>query len=218
MRFIIFLLIFCSSSFADSITLSTADDIEDTYVYITTPTTNYSNTGGAVNAEDGGARKHIIYKFNLSAIPSNSTIDSVEFKMFKNLSGIAQQLFIYRITSDVVITECTWNIYSTSNDWTTAGGDFGAKLDSLTNQGFNGPSDGSDSIFVQRGVGFGLTNLIEDWVDGTHPNYGLLIQTDYTASSYPVFSIEQGPDLVHPRLYIEYTETSATVSQTIMVY
>jgi hypothetical protein len=49
--------------------------------------------------------------------------------------------------------------------------------------------------------------LIQDWVDGTYPNYGMLIRTENISDTVYIYSSENFNETSYPRpkLYIEYT-------------
>jgi len=91
--------------------------------------------------------------------------------------------------------------------WTTPGGDYNAsKVDSLTNRGTDDPDI---DVYCQRGEGVGLAQLVQDWVDGTYDNYGIILKAGLmgVADTLYFYSSENFNETLYPRpkLYIEYT-------------
>ncbi|MEE8417441.1 MAG: DNRLRE domain-containing protein, partial [candidate division Zixibacteria bacterium] len=147
-------------------------------------------------------------KFDLSDI--SGTIDSVSLKLRRHTPDEIVQLYFYRITRDWSEPQFTWDNAETSPDtvaWTTGGGDYNStKIDSLTDKG---AAAYDEDVFCQRGDGVGLTELIQDWVDGTYNNYGMIIRTPILGmgDTVYVYSSENFNETLWPRpkLYVEYT-------------
>jgi uncharacterized repeat protein (TIGR01451 family) len=98
--------------------------------------------------------KRAMMRFDLSAIPSDAVIDSATVYLYcheEEDDGLA--VLVYRITD-------SW--HESTVNWDSAGTDFDttATVASFT------PSD------KDRYYSFDLTELVQDWVNGTHPNYG----------------------------------------------
>lgn len=100
---------------------------------------------------------------------------------------------VYRITAPWTETEVTWNSFAGSYDPVPVGS------------------------FVADSVGWrsvDLTALVQDWVDGTYPNYGVLLSQEvglfnsYHSSEY--WNVE-----LRPKLEIDYTTGTTTNSLVI---
>lgn len=74
----------------------------------------------------GNAPNRTLIKFDLSSIPDNAKINSVILSMYVNSTVAAPanggDWKVYRLKKEWVESEATWNIYSTGNNWTAAGG------------------------------------------------------------------------------------------------
>ncbi len=119
-----------------------------------------------------------------SCIPAGSTIDSALFSIYVNYNPFTPPtVSIHRITDQWTESEVTWN-------------NFGGSYD--------GAVQGS---FVADGIGWrsaDVTSLVQQWIEGVYPNYGLLLeqgQTHYTI----YWSSEYGTVELRPKLEICYT-------------
>lgn len=126
------------------------------------PTTNYAGTWNIGKVFAGGSKtllRRTLFYTDLNASPDIgipihplATINSAYFDMsVTRIGDPSSQHHIYRVRrGDWVQAEATWNIYKTSNNWTTAGaGDTTNDIDNATPTPvtFNGPTaDGSFTI------------------------------------------------------------------------
>jgi len=200
-----------SNALANSITLDGQSDMDDGY----TDGNNQNTPRGTetwfyVMCGFSSCTYFGCLKFDLSGISGN--VDSVSLKMRRHKPDENVQLYFYRITSDWIETQFTWDNAKTSPDtvaWTTSGGDYNnTKIDSLTIVGLDSYNQ---DIYCQRSDGGGLTELIQDWVDGTYDNYGIIIKSQILGMGDTVYicSSENFNEILYPRpkLYIEYTPT-----------
>ncbi|MCP4634784.1 MAG: hypothetical protein GY855_17790, partial [candidate division Zixibacteria bacterium] len=67
----------------------------------------------------------------------------------------------------------------------------------------------NQDVYCQRSDGGGLNELVQDWVDGTYNNYGIVIKSDLLGigDTVYIYSSENFNESLYPRpkLYIEYT-------------
>ena len=116
-----------------------------------------------------------LLQFNLSSIPNNATITSATLTL-KKVGGAtgAQNISVYQITSLGNWDEGTgpdagsmsasnWNERQAGVNWVTAGGDY------------NSAAESTISVSADGTYNWGVTNLVQNWVNGTYPNYGLLM-------------------------------------------
>lgn len=139
-------------------------------------------------------------KFDVSEIPAGSTINSAELKLYNSAAEslyTATALSVARLTSDWSEDNVSWN----------------------NQPGFlNYPASG---IWV---YGSGLNNWhnwnviwhVQDWVDGTAPNYGFILEQIYPVEdSYYVkefFSSDYMADpSLRPKLVVDYTPPPISV-------
>lgn len=102
-----------------------------TYLRQDIPNTNYVNalSIGEANSVTNGARRGLLNFTGLTngTIPSATVIQSAILKIAPraDLSDNARTFRVFRLKRNPTYNQCTWNIYSTGNNWQTAGG-FGA--------------------------------------------------------------------------------------------
>jgi hypothetical protein len=182
---------------------------KDAYLWQYNPTVNYGNqllmyVGGAPNW-----REHTLLKFDLSSIPDGSVINSAYLRLYYNAAGSTgdpggRTYTVHRITQDWVELECTWNIFSTGNSWTTAGGDYA----DIHKASLTLPSMGGQNSWVSWTV----TDIVKDWINFGNPNYGFLIREEEVVGIYSAFRSTQHSDLAtRPILEIDYTPPRAHV-------
>ena len=107
-------------------TLTIQPENTSTHIYEALPTTNYSETWVYVRpTTDKNARTLLVFDF--SALPAGATITNATLSLYQYLNDTmaGRTLDACRLTqTGWVATQATWNIYSTDNNWTSAGGDF----------------------------------------------------------------------------------------------
>lgn len=180
----------------------------DTSLSQINPNTNYGGDALLYIGESNVAtnKRRGLIKFDLSSIPSNAIISSVVLSLWvvADVSSNARDYKLYRVLRDWVETQATWNIWKTSNNWTTAGcGSDGNDADLSTvwaTCSFTATeTDNTEKQFVLDATG--LAEFTK-WVDGTNPNYGWLIKPDtelndgYNMDSSSSATAEQRPKLV----------------------
>jgi len=212
MRYFVIILVsllVVSTALADSVTLDGQIDMDDAYCDGNSPQVSRgTETWIYVMCGFSNCTYSGLMKFDLSGI--SGTIDSVSLKMLRHFPDDDVQIYFYRVTTDWVETEVTYDSASTGADgvdWTTDGGDYiNTKIDSLTELGAEAYNE---DVYCQRGDGGGLTELIQDWVDGTYDNYGILLRSPLlmVGDTIYIYSSENFDEELWPRpkLYIEYT-------------
>jgi pimeloyl-ACP methyl ester carboxylesterase len=196
----------------DEITLTIQPDGTagvDTVLRSFQPTTNLgtnSNLGaGESNAIVDIWRSAI--KFNLSGIAAGSTIISATLSLYchAEFSSNARTLRVYRLKRAWVETQATWNIYSTGNSWSTAGGfhsddceqtDIGSRAFSATE------TTGAFKDFTLTAAS--VQAMISG---GSWTNNGFLVKADTeTDDMYQFYSSDHSTAGNRPKLVIVYTE------------
>ncbi len=119
------------------------------------------------------------------------TINSAIFYVYVQ-EATDQTVGAFRITADWAENTVTWN-------------NFG---------GFDATMIGS---FTADAVGYhsiDITTLVQDWVDGTFPNYGIILTQG--TSPLTVYSSSEWADIgQHPKLVINYTTSEGTMEVTV---
>ena len=155
----------------------------DTEINISNPTTNYGTSvnlrvGDGDTAGNGVHRSFI--KFDLSSIPSSDTVTSATLSLYENSAedghGVGSwAVKLQRVRRDWVETEATWNIWKTSNNWSTAGaGNTSSDIYSATTATVT--LDGTVANAFIDWSDAQLTSDVQDFVSGALSNYGWRIQ------------------------------------------
>jgi hypothetical protein len=148
-------------------------------------------------------------------INSNASVDSAKLSLYcysLNASGSAT-INAYRVTNSwregtggttwtgdansSTIDGVTWNERWYGTNWSSAGGDY-----DLTAVGTTTVS--AESTWVEIDV----TDVVQDWLDGTYDNYGLILMTT-PGNLWPrFFSSDWSASAYHPKLSVNYTTSS----------
>jgi len=160
---------------------ATLNPTADSYVYSTSP----NSAHGDETAVRSGfwvefSQKYIsLLKFDLSSIPSDAVVTSAQLKLYVK-SGISSgTMTCSRNTEDWTEGRVNWNTRP-SND------------------------DPRASALVSLGasyISWDVTELVGDWFDGAHANYGFSIvaaaqETDFSADFYSREASENQPELI----------------------
>ncbi|MCP3918152.1 MAG: DNRLRE domain-containing protein [bacterium] len=167
----------------------------------------------------GGEPRRSLLRFDVTAIPAGSTINSVTLSLEMNMTISGDQVVdLHRAivpwgegASDpggqegggtaAVAGDATWiHTFSGGCIWSTAGGDFAPS------------ASGSGTVGLVPGpytfTGAGLAADVQAWIDGTLPNHGWLLKhtDEVNAASAKRFASRQHPTMsVHPRITVDFT-------------
>ncbi|MFT5408799.1 MAG: putative repeat protein (TIGR01451 family) [Verrucomicrobiales bacterium] len=185
---------------SDSIALTSVADNE---IWSQSATSNY---GGGAEMWTAGLNDidHPIIRFDLSSIPANAIITSASMRLNKaEGDGTVGSVAVHRLLASWLENESTWNNRATGSPWTTAGGDYDLTPAAVTAMG---------------GTGFhtwDLTNLVQDWIDGTENNGLLLKQLNEGVEGSNRFDTrENGTAANRPRLTVNYSVSAGTATTT----
>ena len=191
----------------------------DTYMASNTANSNYGTNSQVIVGENSASTTiyRTIIKFDLSSINQNATIDSVTLTLHvsADYSDNTRDYCIYRIKRNWVEDQATWNIYSTGNNWQTAGAGGGNDYDTTE----LGCTSVSSTISTGTAVDFSLTaSEIKKLIDGTYTDYGFLIMVDdgVTAENdaHGFYSSSGSTSNLRPKLVIEWTPPTPTPTNT----
>lgn len=140
---------------------------KDNFIEQATPT---SNNGTATTLDvimTGGATpRRGLLEFDITSIPSGSTVTSATLSLFTSNGLTNVNTSIHRVTQAWTEAGSTWNKYDGITDWTSAGGDYDATADANATPSSTAAGTQTD---------FDIKALVQEWVDGT-ANYGMLVK------------------------------------------
>ena len=181
----------------------------DSFMRADSPTTNYGTLTYLYvqSYTTGGIHYNVrsLLQFNLSGIPADAIIDTSQMSLYyysnagAGYDPVGRTYWCYALTRhNWVEAQVTWNIYSTGNSWTTAGGDYTV-------------TDG-DSLAMPAGYGWvtwDIVNLTQDAYDAS-TTLDLLVkdgtEDNGTQKLALFYSSEYTDDTAKcPKLYVVYT-------------
>ena len=173
----------------------TSGNSEDTYIYAygySSP--YYDSTVLKVGYQQRFAG---VVRFDLPPVLSGRTIDSARLELYATAwSGSDITMGAYAIKRTVTMSQVTWIYAQTGAPWATAGCNDSSdrRLDAESSLTTSGPG---------TWYAFNLTNLVQEWVNGTTANNGVLIRAGFSTASFNFASNEDWPEK-RPRLVVTY--------------
>ncbi len=136
--------------------------------------------------------QEIVIRFDLSSIPSGSTINSAVLNVY-NYDG-------------TLPTDLACDIYRVTEDWVEA-----TLVDAIAHD----TTTSYDQIII-TGVDwydFDIALLVQDWIDGTYDNFGIVFYGT-SGSGTPQYFRSREASLDNPYLEIDYTTAGSLESTT----
>ena len=115
---------------------------------------------------DSGFERRLLIEFDLSAIPPTRTVVDAKLRLYETSSVAGQTISLYRLTNSWIESQMNWTQRDTVNRWITAGGDYNATP--VASFAPNVANQYREII---------VTELAQNWVNGTFSNYGLLLRS-----------------------------------------
>ena len=178
------------------------------------PTTAYGGSSSMQIAKySTGDNNEVLINFTgiatwATAVGCPCTVTAVELgiKSLSHTGAGSQTATIYRMVRDWTEAQFTWNVYSTGNNWSTAGAKGSGTDRAASSSGTFTMGDTDDTYMVSNGEA-GLISDVQGWANGTFSNYGWILErtdgsNDATAR---VFSTDDDSNLFRPYLTITYT-------------
>ncbi len=182
-----------------TLTLQPSDG--DTNLRANDPDANFGtgSTHWIASTDSWATTKRVIIKFDASALPAGAVISSATLSMkVWSTPGGTRTYGCYRLTqTGWTESTATWNDYTTSTPWATAGGDYTATDKATTTAGVTVP--GWDD--------WDILNQVEYAIDNTSGVVHCLIRDENEAEppiTYFYSSDEDGTAGDRPKLVIEY--------------
>ncbi|MBK8035789.1 MAG: DNRLRE domain-containing protein [Verrucomicrobiaceae bacterium] len=189
-------------SFSSSLT-----SVADNETWTNQPTTNYGTANVAWVARSSPERDRVMLSFDLSAIPANATITSAVMTLTRK-SGTSGSpgVSAHRLTQPWSETTSSWNNRSTGTPWTTPGGD----------GDYDATAAATTNVTTNAAHNWTLTSLVQNWVNGTNPNHGILmrLQNESVNGEHEFYTREEPTASRRPTLSITYTTPSLSATTT----
>ncbi|MDJ0917710.1 MAG: DNRLRE domain-containing protein [Woeseiaceae bacterium] len=133
---------------------------QDAYVKEEASSQNFGSEAELGVIEKGNDHRRALYRFDLSSLPAGTTINNAVFKLYMIDGPTKGDVKVYRITSDWQEDSVTWTDIASEYD--------GAQVEALI------PDDTASNSEVH----LNLTSLVQQWINGAVPNYGVLLLSD----------------------------------------
>jgi hypothetical protein len=110
--------------------------------------------------------KRTLVQLPLPPIPQGATINSAILILVKDGSSEGLNVSAHKVATSWLEEKTTWKKATSTAYWNSSGGDFDATM--------------LDSVIVTQGnnqnVTWNITAAVQQWIDGTSPNYGILLK------------------------------------------
>jgi N-acetylneuraminic acid mutarotase len=176
--------------------------IADACIFEGYPTENVGSTADMWAGYDTYYDARIVrslVQFDLSAIPSGSTINSAAFEAYLvgwyDYPDRYRDIAVHRVTGTWSEDSVTWNNKP----------DYGESYDSVSIK--------AEEVWDWHS--WDVRNLVQEWVNGTHANHGIMLRGPEQSDDpgWRSFSTREGPN--PPRLVVDFTPpTTVTVTST----
>lgn len=178
-----------------------------TYISAQSATSNFRFTHDFLTVGEwkGGTQQDRgVIKFGLADIPAAATITSAVLRIYDegvDYSDNTRTMRVYRIKRAVNLSETTWNVYSTGNNWGTAGAGNTTSDREATDIG--SISMPATEVAQYYEITLDATKIQEMLTGGVFTNNGFLLQFDTESNDMHQFSDET--DTNYPQLVITYS-------------
>lgn len=186
-------------------TLKTDTAGADTFLDSTTPTKNYGASTALQLQQD---KFHILLSFNLSSLPAGSRITDAQLVLYRenagSLSLSGRTVNAHRVLEPWVPGSKNGSNAADGATWLTRDGTRAWQVGGATIE-TTGATDTPHTHYYLSGytITWNLTNLVQGWVDGRYPNYGvLLVPTSNFTEAYA--SGENADSSRVPKLIVKY--------------
>jgi len=151
-----------------------------------------------VDGNDGGGDDlATLIAWELNGIPAGATVAqaSVTLQIFDPTAGPYN---FFEVKRDWVELEATWNEYSNGANWQSSGAQGALDREPVSLGALSGSTTGSVS-FELNSAGI---ELVQAWLDGTKPNYGIIIADSAISDGADFYSRETALAFRRPKLTI----------------
>ncbi|MBT8144693.1 MAG: DNRLRE domain-containing protein, partial [Gammaproteobacteria bacterium] len=165
---------------------------------------NYGASDALIVRSDPFRMQRALLEIDLSAIPASAEIISAKLELEQRAIGTPGAIGVHRVTRGWLegtgkgtggADGATWLSYDGSTSWGQNGGDFDSTLYAATT---------TTSVKNGQWVAWDIRDLVDEWVSGQFPNYGLLLAGDGVADSAEFHSTEGLDPESAPKLTIVF--------------
>ncbi len=188
-----------TSDASGTVTTTTLPATADTYLAEDAPATNYGSDALLQAQAVTGSQRVATLRFDLSTIPTGTRVVSAALRLRVIDPDINVSQTLHRVTADWTEAGATWNDLAT---------DFESTVQSTV----------PGTLTAAAYVDIDITELTQSWVNGTLPNYGVMIRPAPTSDVAQYASRDHGTTAHHPQLVVRTTSgapaTTAAINAT----
>lgn len=184
----------------------------DTMMLNDNATTNFGTQNGMYVGEfNAGAQiGRSLVKFDLSAL-AGKTVGSAVLKLYdwgSNYANNTRTMYVYRCKRAWVESEATWNVFSSGNNWGTAGAGNTTSDREATESG-SLSIDATETLNEEYAITLANAD-IQAMVDGTYTNNGFVLKMDTESDDMHEIKTKEaaGGSEYHPTLVITTVDAS----------
>ncbi len=172
-----------------------AAESNDAEIWAQSPNNNYGDSAETWVSSKTNDTTRSLLRFNMSKVPAGSKILGAFMSLHRQSGGGGDQpVSAHRITQAWSEDSVTWNDREFGTNWDTAGGDFDTNAIATT------PVGVGDQHYE-----WDIAPLVQAWVDGSYPNYGVALSAAIDGMSGKRFyTSDQAIPELRPRLTITY--------------
>ncbi len=184
------------------------DGCVDTFLDADNPTTNYGNDGSLkIKTFRQYGNKRPVIRFDISSIPSGSTVLAASLELrATDYSSTDEGMYVsvYGLKQSWEEMEASWENRLARSYWGAGG------ADSTMTDRDELPSDTKAVEETEVWYEWNVQSLVQAWVNGTRPNYGMILIAEGLTVEKRFWSSEYGIESWRPLLYVRYVEATPT--------
>ena len=167
----------------------------DAEIWDQAPGNNYGDAAETWVSSASNDTTRSLLHFNMSEIPFGARILEAALSLHRQSgSGADQPVSAHRIRNSWSEDSVTWNSRKAGTNWDTAGGDFDNTAVATTPVG---P--------VNQRYEWNIMQIVQGWVDGSYPNYGVVLVAAIAGMPGERFYTSDHADpTLHPKLSITH--------------
>ncbi|MBM4430209.1 MAG: DNRLRE domain-containing protein, partial [Chloroflexi bacterium] len=171
---------------------------EDTHIYQYAPNTNYCQRD---LLEVGYKQQYAaLLHFDLSTIPAQALIEQATLHLYAvGWSGSNLSLDLYAILRNTQPCQTTWNQAQAGSNWALPGANAATDRRSV-------PESSVTTSGIYQWYPFDITSLVQEWVEGSLPNNGMLLRGSSSLSTvtFRLASTQYATVSQRPKLVVTY--------------